>query len=295
MASDINPDTIDSSYPVAGQDNSTQGFRSNFAAIKTNFGYAEAEINDLQDKVLLKSALDGGTLNNNLGDSLLYAARVQDFSYTKINTVQTAGAITLNYGSGHYQSLGSITGSVSLSVMNWPTAGAWGWLRIQVTIDDPSYTVTLPVGSTVNSTGIQGYNPSTRTITFAATGVYEFILETYSNGSTITVQDTNKRLQPLNNSSEDLAPSAAASLAVNASYFSTAGAETATLAAGTEGQVKTFAMYATLGNMVITVTNAGWKTSGTGTMTFDTIGDACTLQYINGKWFCIGNNGVSFA
>ena len=57
MASDINPDTIDSSYPVAGQDNSTQGFRTNFAAIKTNFAYAEEEINDLQDKVLLKSAL----------------------------------------------------------------------------------------------------------------------------------------------------------------------------------------------------------------------------------------------
>jgi hypothetical protein len=49
------------------------------------------------------------------------------------------------------------------------------------------------------------------------------------------------------------------------------------------------------GDMVITVTNAGWKSSGTGTMTFDTIGDSCTLQYIVNKWFCIGNNGVVFA
>jgi hypothetical protein len=49
------------------------------------------------------------------------------------------------------------------------------------------------------------------------------------------------------------------------------------------------------GDMVITVTNAGWKSSGTGTMTFDTIGDACTLQYVASKWFCIGNNGVVFA
>jgi hypothetical protein len=54
-------------------------------------------------------------------------------------------------------------------------------------------------------------------------------------------------------------------------------------------------MVATAGNMVITVTNAGWKTSGTGTITFDTIGDACTLKYINSKWFCIGNNGCVFA
>jgi len=63
------------------------------------------------------------------------------------------------------------------------------------------------------------------------------------------------------------------------------------------------AMYADGGDMVITVTNAGWKTSGTGTITFNDIGDACTLQYINSnvaniaqsKWFCIGNNGCTFA
>jgi hypothetical protein len=92
-----------------------------------------------------------------------------------------------------------------------------------------------------------------------------------------------------------LASSAASNLALTTSYFSTASAETATLAAGVAGQIKTFAMFADNGDMVITVTNAGWKTSGTGTITFDTIGDACTLQYINSKWFCIGNNGCVFA
>ncbi len=46
--------------------------------------------------------------------------------------------------------------------------------------------------------------------------------------------------------------------------------------------------------MVITVTNAGWKASGTGTMTFSDIGEAATLMYINSKWYCIGNNGAAF-
>jgi hypothetical protein len=107
-------------------------------------------------------------------------------------------------------------------------------------------------------------------------------------------------MQPFNNSSENLAALGAANLALTTSYFSTVAATTATLAAGVNGQVKVFAMYAdiddsSLDNMVITVTNAGWKTSGTGTITFNTIGDACTLQYINSKWFCIGNNGCVFA
>ena len=95
--------------------------------------------------------------------------------------------------------------------------------------------------------------------------------------------------------SEDLVSATAASVVKSASYFSTAAAETATLAAGTEGQIKVFAMYADTGDMVITVTNAGWKSTGTGTITFANIGEACTLQYINSKWFCIGNNGAVFA
>lgn len=112
-----------------------------------------------------------------------------------------------------------------------------------------------------------------------------------SNGS---VQFSNILLL---SGSEDVADGAAISLLETASYFTTGGTgETATLAAGAAGMIKTFMMRGDGGgDMVITVTNAGWKTSGTGTMTFDSIGDACTLQYINSKWFCVGNNGVVFA
>ena len=98
------------------------------------------------------------------------------------------------------------------------------------------------------------------------------------------------------NGGEDLANLAAVSLATTASYFTTAAAETATLAVGISGQIKTFmANSISAGNMVITVTNAGWKASGTGTMTFSTLGGGCTLQYMNSKWYCIGNNGAVFA
>ena len=96
--------------------------------------------------------------------------------------------------------------------------------------------------------------------------------------------------------SEDLAHQGAASLTKTLSYFTTGGAETATLAAGTEGQIKMFSFVTTDGgDMVITVTNAGWKASGTGTITFDTLGDGCTLMYANSKWCVVGNNGAVFA
>lgn len=101
--------------------------------------------------------------------------------------------------------------------------------------------------------------------------------------------------QLLLNNGQNLGNGNAASLLTTASYFTTTGASTATLAAGTAGQIKTFMMVADGGDMVITVTNAGWKSSGTGTITFTDIGQGCTLQYMNSKWYCIGQNSVTFA
>lgn len=112
----------------------------------------------------------------------------------------------------------------------------------------------------------------------------------------LTIANANVTSKLVLSSSEDLVNGGAANLAIFATYFTTGvSGETGTLAAGVAGQTKTFMMLGDGGgDMVITVTNAGWKISGTGTMTFDTIGDACTLQYVNSKWFAIGNNGVVF-
>ena len=37
MASNIVPGNVNGTFPTAGQDNSSQGFRDNFTAIKNNF------------------------------------------------------------------------------------------------------------------------------------------------------------------------------------------------------------------------------------------------------------------
>ena len=302
MSSNINPNNIDGTYPVAGQDNNSQGFRDNFTNIKTNFGYAENEINDLQSKVVLKAALTGQTLDNDMLGSILSNAQIQDFSATRVALGTLSGSVGINYAAGHYQTV-TTSGSISLAFTNWPAAGTQGWVTVRVSIASTAHTVTLPsaVGNGASAKSIVGVEGiSSNIISFAETGTYELVFHTDDGGSTVYFSElTRPRVYFTNplvvNGTEDLAASGAASLTKPTSYFSTAAAETATLAAGTEGQIKVFAMYADTGDMVITVTNAGWKSSGTGTITFDTIGDACTLQYINSKWFCIGNNGAVFA
>ena len=48
MASNINATNIDITFPIAGQDNDTQGFRTNFTTIQQNFNIAATEISQLQ-------------------------------------------------------------------------------------------------------------------------------------------------------------------------------------------------------------------------------------------------------
>ena len=196
MTSQINPNNIDGAYPVAGQDNNSQGFRDNFTNTRVNFQYAEDEINDLQAKAVLKAALTGGTLDNNMNDNLIYAAKIQDFSATKVGITGTSGPIAINYASGHYQAI-STTGSISLNFTNFPPSGSAGIIRLSIAITNTAYTLTLPAAVSLGTTGIQGY--SANVITFAATGTYQFEFSTVDSGTTITIFDLNRPLSVFTN------------------------------------------------------------------------------------------------
>jgi hypothetical protein len=295
MTSQINPYNINGQYPVAGQDNNSQGFRTNFTNTSTNFEYAAQEITALQTNSVLNASLTntGTPASNDLNQSTLFNGITYQMTeqLTTLGTVSTS--TTLDFNAGSYFTF-TTGGSVTVAFSNLPSANFGAW-TVAITVASTAHTVTFPTAVNLNNLGIQGWNTSSNTITFATTGTYTFEFSTSNGGTNITVNEANKRLQPFNNSSEDIASGGAANLSLTTTYFSTAAAETATLAAGVPGQIKTFAMYADGGDMVITVTNAGWKTSGTGTITFNTIGQGCTLQYIVAKWICIGNNGCTFA
>ena len=67
MASNINPDNIDGTYPIERVNNDSQGFRTNFTNTSSNFTITKAEIEDLQSKSILKEPLIGeGTTTNTL-------------------------------------------------------------------------------------------------------------------------------------------------------------------------------------------------------------------------------------
>ena len=191
MTSQINPNNVDGTYPVAGQPNNTQGFRDNFTNIKTNFSYAETEITDLQNNGIFKAALAGTTLNNNMADNLIYAVKLQDVSYTFLQNAATSGSIAIDYSAGQYQYI-STTGSISLNFSNFPVSGDQGIIQIAVNVTNTAYTLTLPAAVSLGITGLQGY--ASNVITFAATGTYQFEFSTVDGGTTITIYDLNRPL-----------------------------------------------------------------------------------------------------
>ena len=194
MASQINPNDIDGAYPVAGQDNNSQGFRDNFTNTKTNFTYAANEITDLQNNVVLKAALTGTTLDNDMGGSTISDAVIRDFACTRVAIGTVSGSQTVNYASGHYQTL-TTSGSVTLAFTNFPASGNQAFLIVRVTVASTAHTLTLPaaVGTSASSAsvlGIQGI--SSNVITFAATGTYEFQFHTEDGGTSIYLSELTR-------------------------------------------------------------------------------------------------------
>jgi hypothetical protein len=99
MSSNINP-IIDISYPIAGVDNNSQGFRDNFTSIHTSLVTAKAEITELHNKVVLRAQLGTATTNtavsNNLAGSTLHDGLHSQFNSTVYTGLLEANAANIN-------------------------------------------------------------------------------------------------------------------------------------------------------------------------------------------------------
>lgn len=185
MSSLINPNNIDGTYPIAGQDNDSQGFRDNFTNIKNNLTFAKTELDDLQKSVILKSAIANVDFDNEMSNTQLKGVQCLRFTET-INHIAGNGNTTVSWGDAHFQIL-TTTSAVNLTFVSWPTSGFYTALTIEFKITDITHTVTLPTEVSVNIGNIRG--ASGHTITFPTAGTYRFEFSTYDNGETITIRD----------------------------------------------------------------------------------------------------------
>lgn len=177
MASNIVPGNIDSTFPVAGQDNSSQGFRDNFTASKNNFTEAKTEIESLQTN---KASLNA---SNSFADNIISRAILKDTAETVYAHGTTGGSIILNHENGHYQTITS-NATITLSFTNWPATTTVGRIILDITYASTAHTITIPSAVLVSG-GVSGGDGSSDTITCPTSGRYLYEFLTPDAGTTI--------------------------------------------------------------------------------------------------------------
>lgn len=136
MASNIDDVSINSEYPIAGQDNDSQGFRDNFGIIKNNFVATKNEIEDLQDNTAKKNEA-----NNFLGNNITNANIVNVSE--ELNAGGTlSSSQDVNFTLGPVQTF-TVGGDITLTTTDWPESGKVGKVRLILINDGEDRILTI--------------------------------------------------------------------------------------------------------------------------------------------------------
>ena len=240
--SNINPQNIDGTFPIAGQDNNSQGFRDNFTNTINNFTFAAAELTDLQTYAVLKGPLGSvgqtGTPSNDMAYTFITAPQLIKAVETinAIGNVSTGGSQTIDWSDGHFQTV-SVTGSATLSFAStWPANNLWTKLRLRI-LSYGSTAVTFPTTVTENIQNIRGYTSGTTV--YLSNGLHEFEFSTYDNGSTVSITDLRKNYGPV---IQQLSPAA------NVAFTANVGVDRVLLTPTPSGGIVSFFADVTLPN-----------------------------------------------
>jgi len=191
--SNINTNAIDTTYPVPGINNSTQGFRDNFTSIKLNLNAAGTEISDIQSKAVVKSALTGTVLNNDMANTLISNAAVQGFRAKTYNMGSNLGSeVMVNVSKADVQ-YGTITQNTAITFGGWAPSGTQCNVQLILTVANSAAYITFPT-TTVSSGGniTLGMTPSAR------------LLENYSSNGYVTNSTTYTNMVGIPNGVKEL-------------------------------------------------------------------------------------------
>jgi len=146
MTSAINTSSLDSNYPSPGVNNSSQGFRDNFTNIKNNLETTKTELSDLQGKVLVKSALTGSSMNNDMNNGVIANVQTLSFRASTYNlgtNLSDTVTIDCTLGDVQYGTIDTTDNTVALAFSKWAPAGTRGQVEVILTVVG-GQTITMP-------------------------------------------------------------------------------------------------------------------------------------------------------
>jgi hypothetical protein len=131
--------------------------RDNWASIKTNLDSAGTEITDLQGKVLLKSALVGTTLNNDMANAQISNALTLGFRASTFNLGNNlANTVLVDLTNGDVQ-YGTITANAQIQFAKWAPTGTQSNVELILNVANSSAVLSLPNNVTHGVYTIKNY------------------------------------------------------------------------------------------------------------------------------------------
>jgi len=197
--STINTNGIDGNYPTPGQNNSSQGFRDNFTSIKNNLNTAGTEITELQDKAVLKQALSGITLDNNMANTLISNAAIRTFRNTMYNLGNNvSGTVIVDCTLGDVQTA-TITANTTFQFAGWSPTNTKHTITLDLTVANTDAFLIFP-SEVVNSGDILENNTTVGGNLAIAKAPYDqtkliYDFSTVDCGNTILVEPVNRSYQ----------------------------------------------------------------------------------------------------
>jgi hypothetical protein len=200
--STINTNPINVNYPVPGVNNNSQGFRDNFASIVTNLDIASNELTDLQNKVVVKQALIGTTVNNDMANTLISNASTRSFRATTYNLGNAlAGTVLVNASLADVQ-YGTVASNTTINFGSWPPTGTQSNIQLRLSVSNSVATITFSgnvvSGNNTGSSTLENFVSNGGLVTVTApAGVTEmdYIISTTDCGNTLYIEPINRPRQ----------------------------------------------------------------------------------------------------
>jgi hypothetical protein len=184
--SNIDASGIDITFPVAGKDNNSQGFRENFGNIKTGLETAATEITDLQEhtaKLNADNDFDGYIIQNAVTKKL----------YGAVSTiVEVATPTNVDVSAGDYHRITLGNANVTLTLTNWPTLDS-RYAKVRIHLENnqlASHTVTFATNAlaTVSDDNSGKFTSHAVAVPAGKTVIVEAFKYDYGNGSKMYIR-----------------------------------------------------------------------------------------------------------
>jgi hypothetical protein len=134
MASQINYGSINEAYPVAGQDNNSQGFRDNFNLIKLGLETASGEITTLQANTAKVNT------DNNFFGNLLTNAEIRQLNHSvaSLGSIITSTNVDVRDADYFHGTIAPPGSPITITFSNWGADGVARRIWIKLRSDGTS-------------------------------------------------------------------------------------------------------------------------------------------------------------